>query len=305
MKAEKKSAPSGSGKKYIISLNKWRSVVALIACLVTVVFALYAVAGGMVLYAQHGDRASGLFQYFTTNSNMLTALGAGFIVPFAVEGIRKKRFTYPKWLAMIHYCGTICTTLTMVVAVGMISWFDPELAFGGYNIFLHIVCPLMVLVSFFFVDAGLRFTVRDAVYGIIPLLIYEAVYAYEVLLVGEENGGWPDMYQITGLMPAPAAFAVLTLFGFGTALLIRLAYNKVAQSRLKHLQDGLWPDGADPVEIKIEMFGLGRYMGSHADKEYVELPLDLINMIAVRYNIKPEELAAPYIRGCLDSLTHI
>ena len=64
----------------------------------------------------------------------------------------------------------------------------------------------------------------------------------------------------------------------------------------------LWPLDVDPLEINIEMFGLGRYMGKHADREFVELPLSLISLIAVRYGLKTEDLIRPYTRGFLDSV---
>ena len=76
------------------------------------------------------------------------ALATTMIIPFAIEGIQKKRLTYPKWAQRIHYAGVINTTLTMVFVLFVISWYDPLLAFGEENFFLHIVCPLLVLISF-------------------------------------------------------------------------------------------------------------------------------------------------------------
>ena len=99
--------PHTGGKQYLLNLQKWRSRTAIIACLITFAAAMYAVAGGLVLYAEDGESPLGLMQYFTTNSNILTAVSALMILPFAIEGIRKKRFSYPKWAGMLHYAGTI------------------------------------------------------------------------------------------------------------------------------------------------------------------------------------------------------
>ena len=65
---------------------------------------------------------------------------------------------------------------------------------------------------------------------------------------------------------------------------------------------GLWPADTHPAEIKTELFGLGRYMGKHGDTQFVEIPLDLIHMIADRYGLETEDLVRPYIRGFLDSI---
>ena len=292
----------GLGRGYIIALSRWRSRLALIAGLITVFCSLYAVAGGIVIFVRQGQEISGLFHYFTINSNCLTAFSASMILPFAVEGIRKKAFSYPRWVAMFHYSGMVCTTLTLVFVLAFISWTDPELAFGGYNIYLHIICPILVLVSFFLVESDFRFTAKDSLTAMIPAVVYMLIYGWEVFLVGAENGGWEDLYQIADHIPvflaAPAAFLLVAAISF----LLRRFYNSLALRRRRKLESCLWPPDVHPVEINIEMFGLGRYMGKHADTEFVELPLELIRLIAGRYSLETEDLIRPYIKGFLDSL---
>ena len=63
----------------------------------------------------------------------------------------------------------------------------------------------------------------------------------------------------------------------------------------------LWPENVSPAEIKMEMLGLGRFMGRHSDAEFVELYLDIIIDIADHYNLKTEDLIRPYIKGFVDS----
>lgn len=56
----------------------------------------------------------------------------------------------------------------------------------------------------------------------------------------------------------------------------------------------------DPVEIRIEIYGLGRYMGTHEDEHFAVLPLDITRMLGEKYHLS-EELIRPYIRGLLDA----
>lgn len=286
-------------KQYLIDLQKWRSRTALIACVITLFFALYGIAGGLVQYAYHGDIAKELFRYFTVDSNCLTAFAASILIPFAVEGIRKKRFSYPKWAAMIHYSGTICTTLTMVFAMCFISWYNPELAFGGYNILLHIVCPSMVLISFFLVESHFHYTVKDVLLCMIPIAVYAVVYIFNVVILTEANGGWPDIYSLTSFLPIPVTLVGMFLLAFGVAMAIRAVYHRLGAERIKK-QYGVWKDDMDPVEIRIEMYGLGRYAGHHEDRSYAILPLDIIDLLAEKYQIDKQDLINPYIRGLLD-----
>ncbi len=302
MRRKARGAIGASGRGYIIARSRWRSRLALLAGLITVSFSLYAIGGGMVIYAENGQPIAELFHYFTINSNCLTAFSACLILPFAVEGIRKKHFSYPEWVAMLHYCGMVCTTLTMVFSAGIMSLIDPESAFGGYNLYLHVVCPVMVIVSFFLVESGRRFSRKEAILAAVPALLYEAIYAVEVVIVGKERGGWADIYHMTEYAPIAVAALVVTLLALTLSLLIRFLYNRLAGLRLRRLEARLWPPDVDPAEINVEMFGLGRYMGKHADRGFTELPLDLIETIAGRYHLSAEKLIKPYVRGVLDSL---
>ena len=274
---------------------------ALLACVVTLFATLLMIGRGVAEYAGDGEGAGELFRYFTINANLFTALAAAFNIPFAIEGMRKKRFTYPKWAALFHYSGTICTTLTMFFSVCMISWFDPHLAFGGNNLFLHLVCPVLVLVSFFMVESDNRYTFRDSVLCLIPYFIYCAVYVVQVVLVGEGKGGWSDIYHLMDIIPVYVTLPAMILLGFGIAAAVGLLSNKLNNARRKKLT-ALWRKDADPVEIRIEVFGLGRYTGKYGDKNNISLPLDIIGMLADRYNMKTDELIRAFVRGITDGL---
>ena len=290
-----------AGRRYVIYLSKYRSILALSACLITITFSFYGIAGGIVLYTKDGMSAGLLFEWFTTISNSITCLSACMITPFAVEGIRRKHFSFPKWISLFLYAGMVCTTLTMVMSVGFMSWTDPELAFGGYNTYLHIVCPVMVIISFFMVESGFRYTVKDALMATVPTFLYVMVYSFEVAIVGEENGGWEDIYHVMDYMPVAVAAVGVPLVAFGISLLIML-FNNIRVKRLRRkLMSSLWPKGVSPAIINVEVFGLGRYMGKHSDIEFVELYMDIINDIATYYDIKAEDLVRPYIKGYLDS----
>ena len=286
----------------MIALTRLRSRLVLIASLITVIFSMYGIVGSIVLYVEDGQSAVEMFRWFTTISNLLTGFSACMIIPFAVEGIRKKYFSYPRWVAMLHYSGMVCITVTMLVSVGFMSWVDPKMVFGGYNWCLHILCPAMVIISFYLVESGFHFKLTEVVITTLPAVLYMCVYAWQVAFVGKENGGWEDMYHILDYIPVLPAMLLFFLITFCTSLLIRWVSDKLTLKRRRRLMGGLWPKSIHPVEIKIEIFGYGRYMGKHADTHFVELPLELIRMIAEMYGLKTEELIRPYLRGFFDSV---
>ena len=190
----------------------------------------------------------------------------------------------------------------MLFAVFVISWTDPVMAFGGANFYLHIICPIMVMLSFFFIESNYMYTVKDALICLIPFAVYSFVYFIEVVIIGEAKGGWPDYYSLTTNAPVAVSAAAMFIFAFGVALLIGRISNRLSKSRLDKLEKGLWDDEVSPAEIKIELFGLGRYMGRHEDSCNATLPLDIIELIANKYGLSKEELIRPYLKGLMDSI---
>ena len=101
-------------KQYLISPEKSRSVAALVAGALVFAGTLLCVFWAIDLYR------SMMLQYFTLLSNLLSAIGAAFMIPYAVEGIRKKRFTLPRWVVLFQFSGAVCVSITMVAALGII-----------------------------------------------------------------------------------------------------------------------------------------------------------------------------------------
>lgn len=287
-----------SNKAYMINLYKWRSIVALIAAVATLFLAIFALGRNLIQYAIVSN-VSDMFMYFTTNSNVLITFAAACIIPFALEGIRKKRFSYPKWIANLHYAGTICTTLTMVFAIFIISRYDSYLAFGKYNLFLHIICPIGILISFMFVESGYKISIDESVACLLPFVLYAMVYTLEVFLIGENNGGWADAYMLVTFAPIGFSITMMFMLALGVSLAIRFVYNKLTDFRKAQLQKR-WPKDASAVEIKIEAYGLGRYMGTHEDVNNASLPLDILSDMAEHYDLKQEELIRAYTKGVID-----
>ena len=237
----------------VINLSRNNSLMAVIACLVTMGCSFYAIAGGMVLYVQDDLPARMIFQWYTTISNSITCLSACMIIPFAVEGYRKKHFSLPRWVTVLYYAGMVSTTLTMFVTLCFISWNNPVLAFGGYNSYLHIICPIMVIICFFMIESGYMYTVRDAAFAVIPTVLYVMLYIIEVVVIGEDHGGWEDLYGMLDYVPVPVAVISVPLIAFGVSNLVRVINNSLVKKRRRKLLDSLLPQGVKPAEINSRL----------------------------------------------------
>ena len=286
---------------YLIDLNKWKSAVALIACSSTFFFTLASIVSSLIQYSQVGWSLRDYFRYYTTLSNMLAAVAAVFTIPFAINGLRKKRFVYPRWLFLLHYMGTICTTMTFVFAIFFILPWDSWFAVGGTQLYLHVVCPIAILIAFELVESGYQITRKNTLNCLLPFFIYTLVYVFQVVFLGEANGGWEDLYLLNTLVPFYISLPAVWLLAYVIATLIRILANRLDDRRRKHLIS-FWKEDLEPVEVKTEVYGLGRLYGQLDSRSELSIPYDTLELLAERYSMDPADLLKVYMKGLTDAL---
>jgi len=280
---------------HLINLFKWRSKVTLVACIVTLVFTSGSVIYGIVTDTPEFVKTE--FEWFTVDSNLFMALATMMIIPFAIEGIQKKRLTYPKWAQRIHYAGVINTTLTMVFVLFVISWYDPLLAFGEENFFLHIVCPLLVLISFFMVESVHPLTRVDNIRSLFPFAVYAALYIINVVFLKK----WDDHYMLNTFLPFYISLPLVTTLIYVIGWVIRIVHNRLLKYRETKLKM-VWNEDLDPITVKIEVYSLGTHAGLYQEKDSVSVPYDILEQVSERFGVGLEELSRAYNKGVIDGL---
>ena len=218
-------------------------------------------------------------------------------LPFAIEGIQKKRLTYPKWAQRIHYAGVINTTLTMVFVLFVISWYDPLLAFGEENFFLHIVCPLLVLISFFMVESVHPLTRVDNIRSLFPFTVYAALYIINVVFLKK----WDDHYMLNTFLPFYISLPLVTTLIYVIGWVIRIVHNRLLKYRETKLKM-VWNEDLDPITVKIEIYSLGTHAGLHQEKDSVTVPYDILEQVSQKFNVRLEDLSRCYNKGVIDGL---
>ena len=286
--------------RYLISLYKSRSIVALVAGVLIVFCAFIAIAMALQNAVIVASDESRLF-YFTTESNALSGLAAAFMIPYAIEGIRKKRFALPRWLVVFQYAGVSCVAITMVTAMLIILPYKGISAFHGSDFWLHLITPLLAIVLFASVETGIILKRIHIVIAQIPYWLYMTVYFVNVVIIGKENGGWNDFYHTTDIFPWGLSLILMLTIGLAVTAVMRLIHNKYAVKSIKRLTMN-WGEHMDRTELCIEAFGLGRYMGIHSDYCDLVIPIDVFCMMADRYDVTVGELSKAFVKGAVDAI---
>ena len=293
--------------RYLIALQRRRSLVALVGGLIVSFFTFAAVIMGILeaptaLTPERGGTI--VFHLFTVNSNLLSGVGAFLMLPYAVEGIQKKQFRVPKWIMVLQYSGTVCVTLTLIFAMVLILPINGKSAVIGMNLWLHVVCPLMAIVLLCSTETDKVFVRRDTLIALLPFLCYMTVYAYMVFFRRDSAGGWRDIYRMGEYIPFWLAAPLMLLITWGIALGYRYLHNRLIRSAARKLQ-ACWADTIDPVEVKIEVFGLGNYLGHFARASDVYIPLDILTLLSVRYDIPLKTLVEVFVAGVMNEYENL
>ncbi len=239
--------------------------------------------------------------YFTVKSNILAAVGAAFLIPYAIEGIRKKRFTLPRWLVVFHYACASCAAITFTAAMVIILPVQGHTAVTGSDFWMHRIVPICNVILFQCIETGISLNRRDTVVAQIPYWLYMAVYYIEVFVIGKENGGWSDFYLTQKYFSKWITLIIMLVLGYCVASLLRLLQNmRAAQSRNRLTR--LWKEDMEREEVLIEAFGLGRYMGAHCDASDLVIPADIFVLLEERYGVPMDDLARAYIKGSMDAM---
>ena len=297
--AQNTNMPVKKQKKYLISLEETRSIVALVASIV-VLFCTLAAVFYMIDRNTEGEEHP--LHYFTVLSNLFSAIGATFMLPFAVEGVRKKRFVLPRWVVLFQFSGATCVAITMITSIAIILPTQGIEKMSGANFWLHVITPLSTVVLFQCVESGIAFKRREMFIALAPYWTYMFVYLIMVIFIGKERGGWSDFYMTQRFWPAWISIILMLAMGFLVAFLLRLIQNKRAAQSKKRVAR-MWSDNLEPTQLLIEAFGLGRYIGGKCSVEEVTVPLDIFSMMSDKYGVPVEKLTKAYMKGALDSIS--
>ena len=58
-----------------------------------------------------------------------------------------------------------------------------------------------------------------------------------------------------------------------------------------------WKNNIDPIDAKIEAYGLGNAMSKIKDDNNIMIPIDILNYISKKSNTTTDELIKSYITG--------
>ena len=154
-------------------------------------------------------------RFFTLLSNLFCGLVS------LLMGLALLR-SVPRWLWLLKYLATHTVTVTLLT---VLVFLGPSLGysemFRGRDLYLHLIGPVLAIVSFCFLERIYPLSFSASLIGLIPVALYGLFYLYKVVLC-PEGQRWEDFYGFNKTGKWPISFAAMLLGAFVICLLLRL-----------------------------------------------------------------------------------
>ncbi len=176
----------------------------------------------IILLVLPGVSKSGFdpFLMFTVESNIFagTVSFVCLFFNFYNIGHLPGKTLFPKWLNVLKLVSTSCVELTFaVVVVYIMPGIGIRASFSGFNFFMHLTTPVVSILCFVLFE-NLEMKLPSCFFCLVPVCAYGAVYFYNVVILGERNGGWKDFYMFyrngNWLLPVLLLLSATLVIGF-------------------------------------------------------------------------------------------
>lgn len=290
----------------LVRKNRIQCMCALISCAIVVVCVCIGVTMNLTtLYDQNFDNMGiRTFCMFTVNSNILAALSSFAIIPYAIDGLRKKEYILPNWVVVFMLTGTTAVALTFLVSLFILSPVKGfVLIFTGSRFFLHGVCPILNILAFCVFVTSHKITVKQSFFALIPVAIYAIVYFVMVVLIPKDLGGWDDFYGFATRVPIWISATVILPLTFGITTLVRLWHNHSFSKRRQN-EAQIFLDYFDGKEAREILFEMGKARAKIQPYGDVVLPTMVIKKIIyfTDSDLSINDACRLYLDGYLDAV---
>jgi hypothetical protein len=290
----------------LVIKNRIQCIFALISCAIVVVCVCIGVTMNLTtLYDEDFDNMGiRTFCMFTVNSNILAALSAFAVIPYAIDGIRKKEYSLPDWVVVFMMTGTTAVALTFLVSLFVLSPVKGfVLIFTGSRFFLHGVCPILNIIAFCVFITSHKVTVKQTLFSLIPVAIYAIVYFVMVVVITEENGGWNDFYGFATRVPFWIPAILILPLTFGIATLIKLWHNQSFVNRRKNEAE-IFLDYFEGKNAEYILYEMGKARAKIQPYGDVIIPMLVIKKIVyfTESDLSIEHAGKCYLDGYLSEI---
>ncbi|MCH3961554.1 MAG: hypothetical protein LKF53_08240 [Solobacterium sp.] len=120
-------------------------------------------------------------EFYTEDSNVFAMLACLCLALCEMEMLRGKRTSIPGWIQFAKYISAVCLTLTFLVVIFVLIPMQGGISTAhfmlvdGSMLYHHLFCPILVFVSFVWLDPLDPLAKKDTMLVLVPTLIYAGI----------------------------------------------------------------------------------------------------------------------------------
>ena len=226
--------------------------------ILTAVFnAAIVVCGCIGTYLHYLKYGIGMLQYYTVCSNLFALLTGVICLYFNAKCLLGLRFFIPSWAKVLKYLSTCTLMVTMFIVIFVLVPLYGGgtetliyFLFTGEMLYHHLLCPLLALVSFVWIDEGSFAGERKLpLLAVAPTLLYGVIVTV-LNIVGVVYGPYPFLQVTTQpLWQSALWYGAILALAYALAFLVwklrnRFGYTSDRAPEISHAEsEGYTADG--------------------------------------------------------------
>lgn len=156
-----------------MKINKTHYLVGMIGNIIVLTVSLI----GILMFVFSGEFSVQAFQFFTVISNILVAFAALLIIPFYLVSYLKNKNYLNSVVQTIKLITVVMITITFLMVIIFLAPATPDYGwFDRYQLFLHMLTPIVTMVSFIFLEYAFKLKFRYTFIPAIVVLAYGTFY---------------------------------------------------------------------------------------------------------------------------------
>ncbi len=162
-------------------------------------------------------------KYFTSLSNFYNGFVFLYVFILSLKHFKDDNYQFSKPAKILILSAVSSVAITFIVTVTFLNFSlpNPEILYQYEILFFHIINPLLSVVLFIFLLPGEKISLKESLFGTIPLVLYSIFYTIFVF-----TGVWTDHYNFTLgghywaiFIALPIVLGVSFLFNWGLSAL--------------------------------------------------------------------------------------
>ncbi len=212
----------------------------LIANIAIIALTVIAVVSEAKCSIAQGESPIACFKLLSFDANAYLAITALLVAIADAASFITNKEVKPRWLSVLKFTATCAVIIEVVIATGFIGLKSGLSAvFGGTNLILRVINPIIAFASFCLFEAINRFDFREFAVGVSPAAAYFAVYCFMTVAVKS----WNDFYGFNRNGLWLVSFIIVCVVSALVSIVVAYAFRAVSKA-------------VNPDSVKVSIYGV-------------------------------------------------